>query len=107
MSDLEVLGDLLEGFQWCALAIVQRRDGVLQTVINVILDERALCLAHGFFHSMELLGNVYALTPLFDHGDDSTQMTVCPLEAFDDRLMSLVDVWVRVFVLTHNLSLRD
>ena len=55
----------------------------------------------------ELLGNVYALTPLFDHGDDSTQMTVCPLEAFDDRLMSLVDVWVRVFVLTHNLSLRD
>ncbi|MNR37823.1 hypothetical protein D3C85_1558780 [compost metagenome] len=72
MSDLEVLGDLLEGFQRCALAIVQRRDGVFQAVINVILYERALCLTYGFFDSMELLSNVYALTPLFDHGDDST-----------------------------------
>lgn len=71
MSDLEVLGDLLEGFQWCAFAIVQRRDGVLQAVIDVILDERALGLANRFLNSMQLLGDVHALTTLFDHGDDA------------------------------------
>jgi hypothetical protein len=105
MSDLEVLGDLLEGFQWCALAIAQSRDSVLQAVIDVILDERALGLAYGFFDSVELLGNVYALSTFFDHGDDAAQVSVRTFEALDDRLVALVGMGMAVFVFAHGLSL--
>ena len=62
MAGLEVLGDLLEGFQWCALTIVQRRDGAFQTVIDVILNERALGLTHRFFNSVQLLGDCLLYT---------------------------------------------
>jgi hypothetical protein len=59
---------------------------------------------------MKLLGDIHALTPFFDHGDDAAQMPVRPFEAFDDRLMTLVGVGmavaVFVFVFTHELSLR-
>lgn len=104
MTDLEVFSDLLERFQWGALAIVQRRDGVLQAVINVILDKRSLGLTHRFFHGMQLLSNVDALTTVFDHGNDAAQMTVGPLEALDNRLMGSVRMGMIVF--THDLSLR-
>jgi hypothetical protein len=97
MSDLEVLGDLFKGFQWCALAIVQRRDGALQTVVDVILNKRSLGLTYRFFHSMQLLSNVDALTTVFDHGDDAAQMTIRSLETLDDGRMTLVGVGMAVF----------
>ena len=96
---------MLEGFQWCALTIVQRRDGVFQAVINMILYQRALGLAHRFFNRMQLLGDVHALTALFDHGDDAAQVAVRALEALDDRCMALVGMGMFVVVLTQGLSL--
>jgi len=54
---------------------------------------------------MQLLGDVYARSSLFDHADDAAQMTVRPLEALDDRLMTLVGMGMDVIVLTHDLSL--
>jgi hypothetical protein len=106
MSSLEVLGDLFEGFQRRALTPVQCRDGVFQAVIDVILDQRALGLAYGFFHRMQLLGNVHALAPFFDHDDDTAQMTICSLEALDDRFMTLVGMGMAGFVfITHDLGL--
>jgi hypothetical protein len=72
-------------------------------VVDVILDERAFGLADRFLNRMKLLGDIHALTPFFDHGDDAAQMPVRPFEAFDDRLMTLVGVGMAVFLLTHDL----
>ncbi|MGF6169460.1 hypothetical protein M2426_003060 [Pseudomonas moraviensis] len=103
--DLKVLGDLFKGFQRCPLTIVQRRDGVLQAMIDVILDECSFGLADRFLNRMKLLSDIHALTPFFDHGDDAAQMTVRSLEALDDRLVTLVGMGMAVFVflLTHDL----
>jgi hypothetical protein len=98
MTDLEVFGDLLEGFQRRALAIAQGRNGVFQAVVDVILDQRALGLAHGFFYGVQLLRDVHALTALFDHGDDAAQVAVCAFETLDDRRVAVVDMGVDIGV---------
>jgi hypothetical protein len=55
---------------------------------------------------MQLLGDVHALAPFFDHDNDAAQMTICSFEALDDRFMTLVGMGMAVFVLvTHDLSL--
>jgi len=43
-------------------------------VIDVVLDQNTLGLAHGFFHGMQLLSDVDARAVVFDHGDDAAQM---------------------------------
>jgi hypothetical protein len=98
MTDLEVFGDLLEGFQRRALAIAQGRNGVFQAMVDVILDQRAFGLAHGFFHRVQLLRDVHALTALFDHGDDAAQVAVCAFETLDDRRVAMVDMGVDIGV---------
>ena len=87
---LQVLGNLLEFVQGRSIALAQGCNRVLKTVVDMVLDERALGLADGLFNRMQLLGNVYTFPPVLDHGNDAAQMTVCTLQALDDRLMALV-----------------
>jgi hypothetical protein len=94
MTDLEVFGDLLEGFQRRALATAQGRNGVFEAMVDMVLDQRALGLANRFFHGMQLLRDVHALTALFDHGDDAAQVAVGAFKALDDRFVALVDMGV-------------
>jgi hypothetical protein len=59
---------------------------------------------------MQLLGNVYTLAPILDHGNDAAQMAVCTLQALDDRLMALVSMGMALFIIVlviigHILSL--
>ncbi len=42
-----------------------------QAVIDMILNERTFGLANCLFNRMKLLGDIHALTPLLDHGDDA------------------------------------
>jgi hypothetical protein len=98
MTDLEVFGDLFEGFQWPALAIAQGRNGVFQAMVDVILDQRPFGLAHGFFHRVQLLRDVHALTAFFDHGDNAAQVAVSAFEALDDRRVALVDMGMGIGV---------
>jgi hypothetical protein len=102
-SGLEVLGDLLEVFEGCALACGECFDRVLQAVIDMVLDQHALGLADSFFHGMQLLSDVDAGPMVFDHGDDAAQVTLRTLQPFDDIAMTLV--LVTVFVIAHALSL--
>jgi len=99
----EVLGDLFEVFQRCALACRERFDSVFQAVIDMVLDKHALGLANGFFHGMQLLSDVDAGPTVFDHADGAAQMPLCTLQPFDDIAMALV--LVAVFVIAHALSL--
>lgn len=110
---LQVLGDLLEFVESRPVSLAQGCHRIFQAVINMVLDQCALCLADSLFDCMQLLGNVYTLTPVLNHGDDTAQMTVSTLQAFDDRLMALVSMTMVVFgivrvimgVIGHILSL--
>jgi hypothetical protein len=96
---------LLESFQWGSLAFGKRAHSVFKTVIDVILNQRALGLAHRFLDRMKLLGDVYTLAAFFDHGDDASQVSIRTLKAFDNRIVGLMRVGMCVFVITHCLSL--
>ncbi|MNE93946.1 hypothetical protein D3C80_1918560 [compost metagenome] len=72
-------------------------------MIDVVLDQRTLGLADGFFHGMQLLSDVDAGPTVFDHADDAAQVPLSTLQPFDDIAMTLV--LVAVFVIAHALSL--
>jgi len=55
---------------------------VLETVIEVIVDQGLLGYSDRFLDCMQLLSQVHAVTPLFDHPDDSSQVTFGALQAF-------------------------
>ena len=76
---------------------------MLQAVVDVVLDKYTLGLADGFFHGMQLLGDVDAGPAVFDHGDDAAQVALRTLQPFDDIAMTLV--LVAVFVIAIALSL--
>lgn len=63
-------------------------------MVDVVLDQCPFRLTHGLFNSMELLGDVHALTSFLDHGDDAAQVAVRSLEALDDGVVSLVGMSV-------------
>jgi hypothetical protein len=52
---------------------------VIQTVIDVIMNQGFLGLAHSLLDRVELLGNVEARSTVFDHRDDRPEMTFDPL----------------------------
>lgn len=99
----EVLSDLLEVFQRRALACGEGFDRVFQAMVYVVLDQRALGLADGFLHGMQLLSDIDAGSTVFDHGNDAAQVTLRTLQPFDDVAMTLV--LMAVFVIAHALSL--
>ena len=76
---------------------------MFQAVVDMVLDKHTLGLADGFFHGMQLLGDVDAGPAFFDHGDDAAQVALRSLQPFDDVAMTLV--LVAVFVIAHALSL--
>lgn len=67
-------------------------EGVLEAMVDVVLDQRFLGLLDGFFHRLQLLGNLQTLLPFFDHGNDTAQVPVGTLEALDQLGMAGVDV---------------
>jgi hypothetical protein len=94
---------LLEIFERCALACRECFDRMFQAVVDMVLDKHTLGLANGFFHGMQLLGDVDAGPAVFDHSDDAAQVTLGTLQPFDDIAMTLV--LMAVFVIAHALSL--
>jgi hypothetical protein len=51
---------------------------VIQTVIDVVMNQGLLGLAHSFLDRVQLLGNVEARSSVFDHPDDGPQVTLDP-----------------------------
>ena len=59
-------------------------------MVNVIVDQRALGFANGFFNGMKLLGEIKAGAPFIEHRDDPAQMALGPLQPLDDIRMGFV-----------------
>jgi hypothetical protein len=61
-----------------------RPDRILETVIDVIVDQRLLGVGDRLFDRVQLLCEIHALTPLLNHLNNRPEMTVRSLEAIHD-----------------------
>ena len=61
-----------------------------KTMVNMIMDEAALCRRDGTFDRFDLGGDLYAGLTLLQHLDNGFQMTIRPFEAIDDVSMRCV-----------------
>jgi hypothetical protein len=84
-NGLELIDDGHRGFPGSV------RRGI-EAVVDVIMDQRALRLADGFFDGMKLLGEIKAAPSFIEHLDDSAEMTFGPLQPLDDFRVGFVDV---------------
>ena len=86
MVCLQVSRDSLEGG-----AVLSRMFGI-QTMIHVIMDQRALGIDHGFFDRVELLGDVKAGFARLDHLDHGPQMTLGAFQPGDQGRVGCMEM---------------
>jgi hypothetical protein len=73
-TPLKVLGDFLELVDGAAAVPGQRADRLFEAVVEVILDQCPLGLAHRLLDGVELLRDVEAGPAALDHGDHAAYM---------------------------------
>src|SRR5690606_12650655 len=66
---LQIFGDCLERVDGLALLAVERADGLVEAMVEMILDQRSLGILDRLLHRMKLLGDVEAWPAGLDHGD--------------------------------------
>ena len=66
----------------------------VQTMIDMVVDQRSFGLADGFFDGVKLLGEIEARPAFIEHLDDTTEVTFGPLESLDDILVGVMRVVV-------------
>ena len=64
----------------------------VEAMINVIVDQSALCFAHRLFHRMKLLCEIETGALFLEHLDYATQMSLCAFEALHNTRMAFVEV---------------
>tara|TARA_R110002020_G_scaffold218195_3_gene426017 strand:- start:374 stop:778 length:405 start_codon:yes stop_codon:yes gene_type:complete len=77
----------------------ERPKGVIQTVLNMVMDQYALSLLDGFLDRVELLRDVEAVATLFHHVRHALQMAASAIESLDDIRMRLVGMRCHVLFL--------
>jgi hypothetical protein len=88
----QVFGDCLEFFYGLPLFAADGPNGVLQAMVDVILDQGALRLGYRLLDGVQLLGDIQTGPMTLDHGDDASQMSFGPFEPLDDFGVGLVNV---------------
>jgi len=91
---IEILGELFELVNRIVRRATASTDRVLETVIDVIVDQGLLGLCDRFLDSLKLLCQIHTLASLLDHSDHGAQMTFGTPEAFNDLRVSPMYVWV-------------
>jgi FrmR/RcnR family transcriptional regulator, repressor of frmRAB operon len=66
--------------------------GEIEAVVDVVMDQRSLRLAHGLLDRMKLLGQIEIGPAFVEHLDDATKMALGSLQPFDDFGMGFVNV---------------
>jgi hypothetical protein len=64
---------------------------LIETVIEVIVDQRLFRLANRLFDRVELLRQIDARPTLIDHGNDASQVTLGALQPLDDLRVALMN----------------
>ena len=89
----KIPGDCLEFIDAPLLLWLQRPNGVVQAMLNVVLHQYALGLLNGLFHGVKLLCQFQSGFSLINHANHAFKMAVSPLQAFDNirvRLMRVI-----------------
>jgi hypothetical protein len=68
--------------------------GGVQTMIDVVVNQRSLGFADGLFDGVKLLGEVEARPAFPEHLDDAAEVTLGPLQPFDDIRVGVMNVIV-------------
>src|SRR5262245_5365612 len=87
----QILGDFLELVDRAPLLARQGPDDILQTMIEMILDQGLLGLADRLLHRVELLGDIETRPTTLDHLDDAVQMPCGAPQPLDDVGMGFVE----------------
>lgn len=87
---LEVLGNFFEFTHRLGRLLAVALHGVVQAVVDVIVDQHPLGVADSAFDGLQLLGDIEATSTCFHHGNNAAQMAFGPLQAFDDVGMGSV-----------------
>jgi hypothetical protein len=97
----QIAGNVAEGSDSLALRFRKRSDCVTKAMVEMVTDQRLLGCADGFFNGMKLLSDIRTRAARLDHIDDAAQMSVGPLQPFDDRGVALVAVFAGCGCLIH------
>jgi hypothetical protein len=62
-------------------------------MIDMVVNQRSLGFADGFFDGMKLLGEVQAGAPFIEHRDDAAQMAFSPLQPFHNIRVGVMGVF--------------
>lgn len=57
---------------------------IIEAMVDMVLNQRALGLLNGLLNRMELLGDVRAGLLILDHLDDACEVPIGTLEPLDD-----------------------
>lgn len=87
----KVLGDEFELPQRLPRRRSGCTQGVVETMIDVVMNQLLLCRSDSTLDSMQLLRHVKTGTIFQQHVDHVLQMTMGPLEAFCDSVMRNVE----------------
>ena len=63
-------------------------------MIDMVVDQRSLGFADGFFDGVKLLGEIEARAAFFEHPDDAAEMAFRTLQPFDDIRVGVMNVIV-------------
>lgn len=93
VSRSEVSGDFFELRQIVSMPVlVVATHRMLQTVVNVVLNQRFFGLLDSFFDCLQLLGDINARTTVLQHGDHAGQVSIGALESVDQSRVAGVNV---------------
>lgn len=67
--------------------------GSVQTMIDVVVNQRSLGFTDGLFDRVKLLGEVEAGAAFIEHRNDAPQMAFSPFQPFDDIRVGFMGVF--------------
>ena len=91
-SPSEVFRNFPEFRERLPLIAWQGTDSRLEAIVDVILDQRPLCLADRLFDSVQLLGDVKARAAPLDHLGNAAQMSLRAFQALEDLRVTGVEI---------------
>src|SRR5262245_24996693 len=86
----QVLAERLEFGQSSARRLAVGVHGIVETMVDVIVDQLALGIADRGLDRVQLLGKLQAGPAVLDHANQGAQMTLGTLQALDDVRMACV-----------------
>lgn len=84
MLPLQVFGNFFELADAVIRSAGAFTNGMFQTVVDVVMHQGLFSTADRFLHGLQLLRDIQAAAPIFQHGEDAFEVAMSPFEPFND-----------------------